>query len=196
MDALIAVIGLIWAVYSIVEKQKKKKAKAAAWPTEEAGAKAEPAAAGAEPKQKGEWQRMLGELDEALEEDDEDEEDEDEEEKKAPAARAGKHKPAQRAAAKAQPEGARPQAAQPVKQEETMLPERPESVRPVQLAMALAAEGEDPCHEDLFSAPDEPMRPLAWDEEDEAARAQDLLRGVIFAEILTRPADRRRLRMR
>ena len=40
------------------------------------------------------------------------------------------------------------------------------------------------------------MRPLAWDEEDEAARAQDLLRGVIFAEILTRPADRRRLRMR
>ena len=101
MDALIAVIGLIWAVYSIVEKQKKKKAKAAAWPTEEAGAKAEPAAAGAEPKQKGEWQRMLGELAEALEEDDEDEEDEDEEEKKAPAARAGKHKPAQRAAAKA-----------------------------------------------------------------------------------------------
>ena len=64
----------------------------------------------------------------------------------------------------------------------------------------MAAEGEDPCH--AGSAPDAPetadmdnMQDMdsayAYDpQQDKQALMQDMLRGVIMSEILTRPCDR------
>ncbi len=77
-----------------------------------------------------------------------------------------------------------------------MLPPRPASIAAMQTAMASAAEGEDPCHEDMLAPQVASRRASSWDAADDDALARDLLRGVIFAEILTRPADRRKLRMR
>lgn len=58
--------------------------------------------------------------------------------------------------------------------------------------MSAAAEGEDPCHQgDALSAEmmDSPVY-MQETEEDRQALAQDVLRGVVMSEILTRPRDR------
>ncbi len=54
--------------------------------------------------------------------------------------------------------------------------------------MAQAAEGEDPCHPG--SAPQEPSPIFEPERTQVDPRAQELLRGVIMSEILTRPCDR------
>ena len=54
-----------------------------------------------------------------------------------------------------------------------------------------AGEGEDPCHRGSTAAPDAPDD-FSYDKEDRerSAFAQDVLRGVIMSEILTRPCKR------
>lgn len=52
-----------------------------------------------------------------------------------------------------------------------------------------AAEGEDPCHAG-GQTPEEETRFDAFATEDGDAFAQDVLRGVIMSEILTRPCER------
>ena len=54
--------------------------------------------------------------------------------------------------------------------------------------MAQAAEGEDPCHPG--SAPQEPSPIFEPERTQVDPRAQELLRGVIMSEILTRPCER------
>ena len=64
-----------------------------------------------------------------------------------------------------------------------------------QEGMALAGEGEDPCH--TGEAPrweenavyDSPI--YAMDAQDKQAFARQVLSGVIMSEVLTRPAERR-----
>lgn len=60
-----------------------------------------------------------------------------------------------------------------------------------QAQMAKAAEGEDPCHvggRDQHAEPDEGF--AVWQDEAQTALAQDVLRGVVMSEILTRPHER------
>jgi len=62
-----------------------------------------------------------------------------------------------------------------------------------QQQFAMAAEGEDPCHAGEADVPDD-MPFDSQREADDAALAQDVLRGVIMSEILTRPHDRAAMR--
>lgn len=62
-----------------------------------------------------------------------------------------------------------------------------------------ADEGEDPCHQGGFGIPDEAHHVLgaveaAEELEADAELAGDLLRGIVFSEILTRPAERRMIK--
>lgn len=58
-----------------------------------------------------------------------------------------------------------------------------------------AAEGEDPCHAGGERIQTADAADTAWSETDETQEAprQDMLRGVIMSEILTRPQQRRAL---
>ena len=60
-----------------------------------------------------------------------------------------------------------------------------------QEAFAQSGEGEDPCH--AGGAPEDVPDDAFWIEEERDAQrafAQDVLRGVVMSEILTRPCDR------
>lgn len=64
-----------------------------------------------------------------------------------------------------------------------------------QQQMHMAGEGEDPCH--AGSAPSMPEPPAFSYDEEHTERidfAQDMVRGVIMSEILTRPCDRAAIR--
>lgn len=66
-----------------------------------------------------------------------------------------------------------------------------------QAQMHMAGEGEDPCHHGGESAGHEAQSTaFSYDEteKEKSALAQDVLRGVIMSEILTRPCDRAALR--
>ena len=62
-----------------------------------------------------------------------------------------------------------------------------------QQQFARAGEGEDPCHAGGYSALEEEEFAFSKTEDAEAL-AQDVLRGVIMSEILTRPQERAALR--
>lgn len=84
-------------------------------------------------------------------------------------------------------------AAQPVHAEEACVQERIHIHETTQQQMELAGEGEDPCHGGNAQLAEEAQGALfSYDEEaqDENEFAQDVLRGVIMSEILTRPCDR------
>lgn len=193
MDALIVIIGIVWGIFSLTQKnQKKQKMQAnrhkdapGSRPTVEdakrqaADQPAQPATAQrTAPARPSEWQRMLGGSVEAV-----------------PGGDMPKGEVPKRSA-KAHAKPAQPAAQQPRGEAQTMLPPRPASIAAMQTAMASAAEGEDPCHEDMLAPQVASRRASSWDAADDDALARDLLRGVIFAEILTRPADQRKLRMR
>lgn len=66
-----------------------------------------------------------------------------------------------------------------------------------QEAMRAAGEGEDPCHAGSAPLPESAVydSPIyASQSEEREALAQDVLRGVIMSEILTRPAERRAMK--
>ena len=72
--------------------------------------------------------------------------------------------------------------------------ERPIHLHDVsQRQFADAAEGEDPCHVGGTMIQDDQMFDLPKDPEQDAF-VQDVLRGVIMSEILTRPQDRAAIR--
>lgn len=61
--------------------------------------------------------------------------------------------------------------------------------------MQWAGEGEDPCHAGgVDTSVQEEMEPLYGDAPSDDSAMQDVLRGVIMSEILTRPCDRAALR--
>lgn len=62
-----------------------------------------------------------------------------------------------------------------------------------QSVMMHAGEGEDPCHAGGAAIePDAGLEDLGFDDDSRQSEAmQDILRGVIMSEILTRPCDRR-----
>lgn len=175
MDALVFIIAIVWAIFSLAQKsQKKQKKRTPQAAARRPEAPKRPAAA----QSAGERQRMPdGSMEATSGEGTEDK----------------RKKHGAKAPAKSEQPGRN---ARPVREAQTMLPPRPASVTAMQTAMAAAAEGEDPCHEEMLAPHSDRRSPSPLDAPDESERAQDLLRGVIFAEILTRPADRRRLRMR
>lgn len=60
-----------------------------------------------------------------------------------------------------------------------------------QRQMAQAEEGEDPCHAGGHAPTTELEADFAvWQDEDQSTLPQDILRGVVMSEVLTRPMER------
>ncbi|WP_102411970.1 hypothetical protein [Beduinella massiliensis] len=180
MDVLIVIGLVVWAIVRASQKQVKNSAGQAA--------KAMPRAP------QGEWQQMLGRFAEAAKQISEDPEEMPKVEEQPAPSHKRMHKK----------EGGAPilREASAVERsarvEHRLDAERMSRMQPrtvTQEEMEQAGEGEDPCHElgtPSYAAP-QPRMQHAQDVQDEA---QELLRGIILSEILTKPQDRRRMRMR
>ena len=180
MDVFIVICLVVWAIVRASQKQVKSSAGQAA--------KTMPRAP------QGEWQQMLGRFAEAAREISEDpEEMPTVKEQPAPAHKRAHKKeggaPISREAAAAE---------RSARVEHRLDAERMNRMQPrtvTQEEMERAGEGEDPCHDlsaAAYAVPRSP-HPSPQDAQDEA---QELLRGIILSEILVKPQDRRRMRMR
>lgn len=179
MDVLIVIGLVVWAIVRASQKQVKSSAGQAA--------KSMPRAP------QGEWQQMLGRFAEAAREISEDPEE-------MPTV---KEQPVSSHKRMYKKEGSAPiprEAAaveRSARVEHRLDAERMNRMQPrtvTQEEMERAGEGEDPCHDFVQPSHAAPQPPqYSQDAQDEA---QELLRGIILSEILVKPQDRRRMRMR
>lgn len=179
MDVLIVIGLVVWAIVRASQKQVKSSAGQAA--------KTMPRAP------QGEWQQMLGRFAEAARQISEDPEERPTVKEQPVSSHKRMHKkedsaPIPREAAAVE---------RSARVEHRLDSERMNRMQPrtvTQEEMERAGEGEDPCH-DLNAPSYAASQPLqyAQDAQDEA---QELLRGIILSEILVKPQDRRRMRMR
>lgn len=178
MDVLI-VVGLV--VWLIAQMNSKAKAKTGASQAEKRRAP------------QGEWQKMLGQFSEAAQQIGESVKSAQEKKPDAHAPDEKKHR------AK---EAAVPQMREIVRERaETRVIDRMGTGRMQprvvsQVEMERAGEGEDPCHDDYVQPVYMPAEAMNGEYREESEAAQELLRGIVLSEILLKPQDRRRMRMR
>lgn len=181
MDVLIVIGLVVWAIVRASQKQVKSKAGQAA--------KTMPRAP------QGEWQQMLGRFAEAARQISEDPEEMPTVKEQPASSHKRMHKkesgsPMLREAAAAE---------RSARVEHRLDAERMNRMQPrtvTQEEMEQAGEGEDPCHDDREPAYATPSLPRIRYTQEAQDEAQELLRGIILSEILVKPQDRRRMRMR